>query len=255
MQQKSQGQGRQRWQRALQFPREPLGDSPSLGGKSLDGQSKQSSQHSNQTRVSQESGQSGQTIRGFRVKVNLPTFKDEKAKDAVTYCSWWWDVSVFCHSGWDDYHLLPYVFRSLQGFLGDLTRSLGEDATMGNILQMLDEHFGVLMTFNALSKELYSLRQGRGENVAEFRVCLSQEVQMLQTEYPAKIQQEHVGEVKWGPFYKGLSPEYQWMLANKVNGENPVTYSKCLLATWKLERWAEAKDPCSQKPLLLDVWM
>ena len=30
----------------------------------------------------------GQTGRGFRVKVNLPTFKDEKAKDAVTYCSW-----------------------------------------------------------------------------------------------------------------------------------------------------------------------
>ena len=33
------------------------------------------------------------------------------------------------------------------------------------------------------------------------------------------------------------------MLAHKVNGENPVTYSKLLLATWKLERWAEAIDP------------
>ena len=39
-------------------------------------------------RVSRGSGQLGQTGRGFRVKVNLPTFKDEKAKDAVTYCSW-----------------------------------------------------------------------------------------------------------------------------------------------------------------------
>ena len=50
-------------------------------------------------------------------------------------------------------------------------------------------------------------------------------------------------EVKWDHFYEGLSPEYQQMLSHKVNGENPVTYSKLLLASQKLERWAEARDP------------
>ena len=88
LQQRSWGQGRWRWQRAPQFPREPFGGSPSLEGNSLDGQSEWSSQHSNQTRVSQESSWSGWTGGGFRVKVNLPTFKDEKAKDAVTYHLW-----------------------------------------------------------------------------------------------------------------------------------------------------------------------
>ena len=87
-------------------------------------------------------------------------------------------------------------------------RSLGEGATLGNVLQMLDEHYGVVMTFDALSKELYSLKQGMGENVAEFRVILSQQVQILQTEYLGRIQQEHVEEVKWDCFYEGLSPEY-----------------------------------------------
>ena len=111
----------------------------------MDGQSECSSWHLNQMRVSRESSQ-GQTRRGFRVKVNLPIFKDEKAKDAVTYCSWQWDVSVFCHYSMDDHHLLPYVFRSLQGFLGDLARSLGKDATLGNVLQRLDKHYGVVMT-------------------------------------------------------------------------------------------------------------
>ena len=52
-------------------------------------------------------------------------------------------------------------------------RSLGEDATLGDVLQMLDEHYGIVMTFNTLSKEIYSSRQGMGENVAEFRVHLS----------------------------------------------------------------------------------
>ena len=99
------------------------------------------------------------------------------------------------------------------------------------------------MTFDTLSKELYSLKQGIGENVAEFRVCLSQQVQILQTEYPSRIQQEHVEEIKWDCFNEGLSHEYWQMLTHKVNGENAVTYSKLLLAAQKLERWAETQDP------------
>ena len=61
-----------------------------------------------------------------------------------------------------------------------------------------------MIIFYALSKELYSLKQGMGENVAEFGVCLSQQVQILKTEYPGKIQQEHVEKVKLDHFYEGL---------------------------------------------------
>ena len=121
---------------------------------------------------------------------------------------------------------MPYVFRSLQGFLGDLARSLDEDATLDNVPQTLDEHYGVVITFDTLSKELYSLKQGMGQNVAEFRVCLSQQVQILHPEYLSRIQQGHVEEVKQDCFYEDLSPKYQQMLAHKVNGENPVTYSQ-----------------------------
>ena len=48
--------------------------------------------------------------------------------------------------------------------------TLGEDTILTHILQMLHEHYGVVMTFNNLSMELYSLKQGFGENVVEFRV-------------------------------------------------------------------------------------
>ena len=97
------------------------------------------------------------------MKVNLPIFKDEKAKDVVTYCSWRWDVAIFGQSGWDDQYLLPYIFHSLQGFLGDLSKSMGEDATFSDILQMLNEHYGVVMTFDALSKGPSSLSRDWGE--------------------------------------------------------------------------------------------
>ena len=106
----------------------------------------------------------------------------------MTYHSWWWDVAIFPHLGWDDQHLLPYIFWSLQGFSGDLARSLGKDFTLTDVLQMLDEHCGVVMTFYAFDKEVYSLKQSSGENVAEFGVCLSQQVQILQSEYQGRIQ-------------------------------------------------------------------
>ena len=140
-----------------------------------------------------------------------------------------------------------------KGFLEDLVRSLGEDVTLDDVLWMLDEHYCVMMTFNALGKELYFLKNGMGENVAEFGVCLSQQVQILQMEYPSRIQQEHVEEMKWCCFYEGLSPEYWQMLAHKVDGENPVTYSEVLLTAQKMERWAEARDLLLPKPLVLGV--
>ena len=53
-----------------------------------------------------------------------------------------------------------------------LAQSLGKDATLSDVLQTLDEHYGVVMKFDILSKELYSLKQGLREKVAEFRVHL-----------------------------------------------------------------------------------
>ena len=164
------------------------------------------------------------------MKVNLPTFKD-----TVTYHLWWWAVAIFHCLGWDDQHLLPYVIWSLQGFLGDPARSLGEDTTLNDVLQTPDEHYGVVMTFDALNKELYSLKPGSGENMTEFGVHLSQQVQILQLEYLGRIQQEHIEEMKRDHFYEGLNPKYRQMLAHKVDGEHPAGYSVLLLAAWKLE--------------------
>ena len=39
---------------------------------------------------------------------------------------------------------------------------------LNDVLQMLDKHYGVVITFDTLSKELYSLKQVSGENMAKF---------------------------------------------------------------------------------------
>ena len=201
------------------------------------------------TRGWRESNWAGRAGRGLRVKVNLLIFKDEKTKDTVTYHLWCRDVAIFCHLGWDDQHLLPYIFWSLQGFPGDLARSLGEDATLTDHLQMLNEHYSMVMTFDTL---FYSLKQGSWENVVQFGVHLLQQVQILQLEYPERIQQEHMEETKWDCFYEGLNHKYWCMLAYKVDGEHPASYSDLLLAAQKLKRQAEAGDPLLLKPTMTE---
>ena len=64
------------------------------------------------------------------MKINLPIFKDEDAKDAVTYQSWRWDLTVYRCGGCRDCTLLPYVIRSLQDYPGELVRSSGTDITL-----------------------------------------------------------------------------------------------------------------------------
>ena len=54
----------------------------------------------------------------------------------------------------------------------------------------------MVMTFDTFSKELYSLKQISGDNVAEIRVHLSQQVKILQLEYLGRIKQGHVEEMK-----------------------------------------------------------
>ena len=75
------------------------------------------------------------------MKINLSIFKDEDAKDAVTYQSLRWDLTVYRHARCRDHTLLPYAIRSLQGYPGELVQSSGTDITLDNVLMILDKHY------------------------------------------------------------------------------------------------------------------
>ena len=46
---------------------------------------------------------------GGHIKINLPIFKNEDTKDAITYQSWRWDLTAYHHAGCQDHTLLPYA--------------------------------------------------------------------------------------------------------------------------------------------------
>ena len=92
------------------------------------------------------------------MKINLPIFKDEDAKDAVTYQSWRWDLTVYRCTGCRDHTLLPYAIRTLQDYLGELVQSSGTDITLDDVLTILDEHYNNVKALDALNQELFQMR-------------------------------------------------------------------------------------------------
>ena len=90
------------------------------------------------------------------MKINLPVFKDEDVKDAVTYQSWRWDLTVYWHLGCKDCTLLPYAIPSLQGYPGDLVQSSSMDITLDNVLTILHEHYNYMKALDTLNQELFN---------------------------------------------------------------------------------------------------
>ena len=103
------------------------------------------------------------------MKTNLPVFKDEDMKDAITYQSWCWDLTVYPHHamGWHC-TLLPYAIHSMQGYPGELVRSSGTDITLDDVLTILDEHYNNVKALDALNQELFQLWMGEKETVLDW---------------------------------------------------------------------------------------
>ena len=107
------------------------------------------------------------------MKINLPIFKDKDAKDAVTYQSWRWDLTVYQCAGCRDHTLLPYTIRSLQGYPGELVWSSGMDITLDDVLMILDEYYNNVKALDALNQELFQLWMADKETMLDWGICLS----------------------------------------------------------------------------------
>ena len=100
------------------------------------------------------------------MKINLPIFKDEDTKDAVTYQSWRWDLMVYHHAGCQDHTLLPYAIWSLQGYPREQVWSSRMDITLDDVLTILDEHYNNVKALDALNQELFQLQIADKETIS-----------------------------------------------------------------------------------------
>ena len=97
------------------------------------------------------------------MKINLPVFKDQDAKDAVTYQRWRRDLTVYQHVRCRDCTLLPYAIWSLQVYPDELVWRSGTDITLDDVLTILVEHYTNVKVLDALNQNLFQLRMADKE--------------------------------------------------------------------------------------------
>ena len=115
---------------------------------------------------------------GAHMKINLSDFKDEDAKDAVTYLSWRWDLTKYHYAGCRDHTLLLYAIQSLQGYPGELVQSSGMDITLDDMLMILDDHYNNVKVLDALKQELFQICMTDKETILDWGVCLLRHLQL-----------------------------------------------------------------------------
>ena len=171
------------------------------------------------------------------MKINLPVFKDKDAKDAMTYQSWRWDLTVYWHTGCRDHTLLPYAIRSLQGYPGELVWRSGTDIILDDMLMILDEHYNNVKVLDALNQELFLLLMADKESMLDWGVCLSKHLQVLAASFPDHFPPDCVAELKRDCFYSGLPPrQLKAMVAYLKAGPQVRTYSDYLRAAREAEK-------------------
>ena len=170
------------------------------------------------------------------MKINLPIFKDEDAKDAITYQSWRWDLMVYCHVGCQDCTLLPYTIWSLQGYPRELVQSLGMDITLDNVPTILDEHYNSVKALDALNQELFQLQMADKGTVSDWGVCLLRHLQVLAASFPECFSLNCMAELKCDCFYGRLPKCLKAMVAYLKASPQEKTYSDYLWAAREAEK-------------------
>ena len=170
------------------------------------------------------------------MKINLPIFKDEDTKDAVTYQSWRWDLTVYWCAGCRDHILLPYAIRSLQGYPGELVWSSGTGITLDDMLTILDEHYNNVKALDALNQELFQLWMADKETVLDWGIHLSRHLKILAASFPDCFLPDPVVELKRDHFYGRLPKWLKAMVAYLKAGLQVRTYSDYLRAAREAEK-------------------
>ena len=184
---------------------------------------------------------------GAYMKINLPVFKDEDAKDAVTYQSWRRDLTVYWCAGCRDHTLLPYAIRSLQGYPSELVWSSGTDITLDDVLTILEEHYNNVKALGELNQELFQLQMADKETILDWSICLLRHLQVLAASFPDHFPPGHVAELERDCCYGRLPKQLKAMVAYLKAGPQVRTYPDYLRPTCEAKKEDSIELPCSPR--------
>ena len=139
----------------------------------------------------------------------------------------------------------PTPFIPYKVTQGELVRSSGTDITLGDILNMLDEHYNNVKALDAFNQELFQLHMGKKETVSDWGVCLLRHLQVLMASFEC-FPPDHIAKPKHDHFYSGLPKRLKAMVAYLKASTNKKMYSDYLQAAREAEKEEAMEPSCSQ---------
>ena len=170
-------------------------------------------------------------------KMKLNTFRGDPGDDhkAVPYRDWRFDVELYRRQeGVRERNLLPQVVASLKGPPGQMARSLGMDVNLDEILECLDNYYGNVLTYHGLSREMYTLKQQKNEDVSSFGVRVNKVIALIADMFPEKMPPAEKRDRILDAFYEGLVDEFKTNLAY-LKAKPDINYQTMLKAARALE--------------------
>ena len=176
------------------------------------------------------------------MKINLSVFKDEDAKDTITYQSWCWDLTVYhCTRCWD-HTLLPYTIHSLQSNLGELSEKFRDRHHPGwhtyHIGQALQQCQGP----RCLEPEALPATHGWKRDKYQTGGASVKTPPGSHGIIPRMLPPDNIAKLKCDHFYSGLHKQLKAMVVYLKASTNKKTYSDYLWTAREAEK-EEAMEP------------
>ena len=130
-----------------------------------------------------------------------------------------------------------WITRSLRGPPAELIRSMGAAASVTAILQAMEEKYGAVAPLDVMMKKLFSLNQGKTENVTNFAIRLESTLANIQRDHPMQVNKIQMDASQRDSLFHGLKKVYRDSLRYFYDTGAP--YQAILTAARKAEAEAE----------------
>ena len=190
-------------------------------------------------------------------KVLLPKYSGDgtRSSDGVSYFTWRHAVENLQRTYADDANsrirLRQHVEQSLQGPAADLACSVGENATLDDLLAVFDGYYENAESLEQLQAQLHSLVQRDGENVTNFAVRICTLSNWVMSHKDNTMTPDQMMRVKRDRLHRGLRPLLRSSLNYMVDRRNPCTYEQLLIQAREIEKGMDVPtraDPVGDKP-------
>ena len=163
----------------------------------------------------------------------LHPFSGEQLREDVPYEQWEFEVKKALQSHTEK-SVCKAMVQCLKGPTLEGVRSLGEDASVADILNYLKGLFQGAAPFDTLLQNFFQLKQGESERVAKFAVRLESHLATLKWQYPEGLAPGYESKLKRDRLFYGLHKNIRDSIRTAYQN-SAVPYADLLRAAREIE--------------------